>query len=114
MKGHKKIWSLTLIGLVGLAFIVLLTNQAASAQRPALVEAEPFRPAQMGSANFGLDWNVVGCGGGKIASAHFQIRSTLGQPATGWIDSTNFKNHAGYWQNFTYRVFLPLVLRNYP
>ncbi len=113
MRGHKKIWRLTLVGLVGLAFIALLTNQAASARQPVLAESGSFSTVQMGSANFGLDWNVVGYGGGKITSAHFQIRSTLGQPTTGWIASTNFKNHAGYWQNFTYRVFLPLVLRNY-
>lgn len=113
MRGNKKIWGLTLVGLVGLALVVLLTSQTASARRPASAESGPFNPTQMGSTHFGLDWNVVGSGGGKIASTHFQIRSTLGQPTTGWIASTHFKNHAGYWQNYTYRIFLPLVLRNY-
>ncbi|MCD4737667.1 MAG: hypothetical protein K8R89_00190 [Anaerolineae bacterium] len=113
MRGDKKIWGLTLVGLLALALIVLLTNQTAAARRPALAASGPFGTAQMGSAHFGLDWNVVGTGGGKIASAHFQIRSTLGQPTTGWIASSHFKNHAGYWQRFTYRIFLPLVLRNY-
>ncbi len=113
MRGRKKIWGLTLVGLVGLALVGLLTSQTVVARRLALAASGPFTPAQRGSANFGLDWNVVGTGGGKIASAHFQIRSTLGQPTTGWIASSHFKNHAGYWQNYTYRIFLPLVLRNY-
>lgn len=113
MRFDNRMWVITLLGLIVLSLVGFLGSQAASAQPTTLAEAGPFNMVQMGSTNYGLDWNVVGMGGGEIASTHYQIRSTIGQPAIGRVDSTHFGNHAGYWQNFTYKIFLPLVLRNY-
>ena len=89
---------------------LVLANAVVQAQKPA--EVDKVLGIQMSSDSFGVTWDVVGSGGGQIASAHFRVRSTIGQPATGWKQSTSFKEHTGYWQPFTYRVYLPLVVKN--
>ena len=64
---------------------------------------------QMESAHFAIDWSVIGAGGGEMSSAHYSLNSTIGQPATGNSSSTNFAHHAGYWQNWFFKIFLPLI-----
>jgi hypothetical protein len=67
---------------------------------------------EMVSDHFGLNWDVLANGGIRMSSSHFRLASTLGQPVIGNSSSTHFGLRSGYWQEFFYRVFLPLVLRN--
>jgi hypothetical protein len=67
---------------------------------------------RMGSEHFSLNWNVLAHGGNTMRSSHFRLSSTLGQAVIGRSDSAHFGHRAGYWQNFPYRVYLPVVLRD--
>ncbi len=67
----------------------------------------------MGSAHFGLDWDVISAGGGAASSPHFQAATTVGQPMVGNVSSAHFALHIGYRQNLLTirRLYLPIVLR---
>ena len=68
----------------------------------------------MGSANFAIDWDVIGGGGGRSTSANFALNGTVGQAVTGYTSSANFALCSGYWcGGGGYRIFLPLVVRNH-
>jgi hypothetical protein len=70
------------------------------------------RPSQaQSSTSYAVEWNVFGGGLGEMSSTSYRLNATMGQALTGWFEGTNYKVHAGYWQNFVYRVFLPLVMR---
>ena len=71
-----------------------------------------FNTVQMSSASFGLDWNVAAGGGSTITSSHYRLSSTIGQPVIGNFSSPSFAHHAGYWQQWVYRLFLPAAQRN--
>jgi len=76
------------------------------------------RALAMSSANYRLDWFVplTGGGGGPAQSAHYAVNFTVGQSAIGaGLTSTNYRGCLGYWCGTAaqYRVYLPLVLRNY-
>jgi hypothetical protein len=112
MRPQYKLWILALAATLGVGMTVALVTGAAEAQTPPPEESITGQLLQLASDHFGLAWNVVAGGGDVMASDHFRIQSTIGQPATGWVEGTSFKVHAGYWQTFVYRVYLPLVLRN--
>jgi len=99
-----------LFGMLGLVYAGRLFSLKAQA---AALNAVPGAPA-MDSAHFGLNWDVIGAGGNTIASTHFRVVSTMGQPAIGNISSAHFAAHTGYWQNLStvYRIYLPLVMRD--
>jgi len=65
------------------------------------------------STNYGLEWHILSGAVGEMCSTSFCLNSTLGQTMAGEFSSTNYNLWAGYWQKLTYRVYLPLVLRNY-
>jgi len=68
----------------------------------------------MESAHYAINWDVMGGGGEPIASTHFALNSTIGQGAIGPKSNTHYCLCSGYWCGvIKYRVFLPLVLRNY-
>jgi hypothetical protein len=71
----------------------------------------------MYSTNYRLDWftPLTGGGGGRASSAHYAVNFTIGQSAIGASASTNYKGCLGYWCGavIPYRVYLPLVLRNF-
>jgi len=48
------------------------------------------------SANYALNWSVVGSGGCEIASASYVMQSTVGQTAIG-VASNSYTIEAGYW-----------------
>jgi hypothetical protein len=50
----------------------------------------------MSSAHYGLDWNVIGGGGGAAGSAHYSLNSTIGQ-VLGQGTSTSYKLTGGFW-----------------
>lgn len=75
------------------------------------------RALAMSSTNYRLDWFVplTGGGGGPAGSTNYAVNFTVGQSAIGVASSTNYGGCLGYWGGAAaqYRVYLPLVLRNY-
>lgn len=75
----------------------------------------------MSSASYAINWDVIGGGGGPISSASYAMNSTAGQAAIGFKTSSNYKLGSGYWYGVAapapppgYRIYLPIVLKNYP
>ena len=48
------------------------------------------------SANYALNWSVVGSGGCEMTSASYAMQSTVGQTAIGPLDDA-YPIEAGYW-----------------
>ena len=73
--------------------------------------------AGMSSANYRLDWYVVltGGGGGPTDSTNYAANFTIGQTAKGSSSSTNYAAGLGYWYGAAveYRIYLPLVMKDY-
>ncbi len=71
----------------------------------------------MESTNYQLDWftPLTGGGGGAASSANYAINLTVGQSVAGTASGTNNAVCLGYWCDGAtqYRVYLPLVLRNF-
>jgi hypothetical protein len=66
--------------------------------------------------NYRLDWFTPLTGsGGPASSANYAVNLTVGQSAIGASSSTNYGSCLGYWCGAAveYRIFLPLVLRNF-
>ena len=75
----------------------------------------------MSSASYAINWDVIGGGGGPISSASYAVNSTMGQAAIGFKTSSNYQLGSGYWYGVAapapppgYRIYLPIVLKNYP
>lgn len=72
----------------------------------------------MSSANYRLDWftPLNSGGGGHAASASYAADLTLGQTAIGEASSASYGTGLGFWYGMLdwFKVYLPLVLRNYP
>ena len=62
-----------------------------------------------------IPWSVIGGGGGHLEVAPYILDGTIGQPVVGWVSNLPYELCAGYWCGavIPYRVYLPLVLRNY-
>ena len=68
----------------------------------------------MDSANFAIDWDVMGGGGEPVASANFALDATIGQGVIGPMSSANYDICSGYWcAGVEYKIFLPLVMKNH-
>lgn len=71
----------------------------------------------MESDHYRLDWftPLTGGGGGAANSTNYAINFTVGQSATGASSSTSYGGCLGYWcgADIEYKIYLPLVLRNY-
>lgn len=93
----RKTWILAVV------FVTLLLGGALLLTRPSQAQS---------STSYAVEWNVFGGGLGEMSSSSYRLRATMGQALAGWFEGTNYKVHAGYWQNFTYRIFLPLVLKS--
>jgi hypothetical protein len=72
----------------------------------------------MSSANYRLDWftPLTGGGGGPASSTNYAANFTLGQTTIGSSASANYTARLGYWYGAVvpFRLYLPLVLRQYP
>jgi hypothetical protein len=81
------------------AFLIFLGSSNAQAQS---------------SPNYTLKSHVFSGGGEDMSSAHYQLRSTVGQPsAIGVSSSTQHINYGGFWYTVPWQkfVFLPLILK---
>ena len=72
----------------------------------------------MSSATYRLDWftPLTSGGGGHAASASYAADLTIGQTAIGQASSVSYGTGLGFWYGMVdwFRVYMPLVLRNYP
>jgi hypothetical protein len=92
---HKLILAVAAVGLL-IGAGLFLANPS-SAQR---------------STNHAVEWNVLSGALGQMSSSSYRLNATVGQTMTGWFSGASYEVHAGYWQNFIHRVYLPLVLRS--
>jgi hypothetical protein len=70
----------------------------------------------MSSDNYRLDWftPLIGGGGGPAGSTHYAVNFTVGQTAIGVASSSSYQACLGYWcGGSSYRIYLPVVLRDY-
>jgi len=56
----------------------------------------PCAASAHSSANYALNWSVVGSGGGEMTSASYAMQGTVGQTAIG-AASDGYRLEAGYW-----------------
>jgi hypothetical protein len=101
---------LVLITLLISAAAVSAGQSEAGRMDPARALAEPL----MGSPHYQLDWNIAANGGGTVVSTHYQISSTIGQPATGISGSANFEVCSGFWCKVLafFDLYLPVLPKN--
>jgi len=71
------------------------------------------------SANYNLEWHVIGGGGQPIDSFSYIVNSTVGQGAASPPYSFSGRHvvSGGYWFGDALTIahsYLPLVLKNYP
>lgn len=60
-----------------------------------------------------VDWWVVGGGGGHVEASPYALDGTIGQGAVGEV-SNSYELCSGFWCGAAeYRIYLPLVLRNW-
>lgn len=111
---HCLLLAVIVSGLGGLAYLdaCAMVQDAKAFNSTVLNRGAEVSRMSMVSDHFDLHWAVLANGGLTMTSSHFQLSGTIGQPAIGNAGSSHFKLRSGYWQDFFYRVFLPLVLRN--
>jgi len=63
-----------------------------------------------------VEWWVFAGGGGPASASGVALNDTLGQPIVGPAGNGSLSLEAGYWYGAAaeYKVYLPLVLREYP
>lgn len=71
------------------------------------------------SANYNLEWHVIGGGGQPVDSFSYIVNSTVGQEAASppYSLSPGYVVSGGYWFGDGLKIpraYLPLVLKNYP
>jgi hypothetical protein len=73
------------------------------------------------SADFTVNWSVIGGGGGESATAGYRLEGTIGQsPAHSTSAGSNYRVEGGFWAAFSGvdapsgpggSLFLPLVVK---
>lgn len=67
------------------------------------------------SANYNLEWHVIGGGGQPVSSASYIVNSTAGQGVASppYSFSGSYAVSGGYWFVTIPHTYLPLVLKNF-
>ncbi|MBN1659023.1 MAG: hypothetical protein JXA93_11500 [Anaerolineae bacterium] len=72
------------------------------------------------SANYNLEWHVIGGGGQPVGSAHYAVHSTAGQGSgsASYLSGEHYAVGGGFWggagAGSPWRIYLPLVVRRAP
>jgi hypothetical protein len=101
--------------LLGLAVLIPLVV-IAWARLPGLALAQIGGGAPTSlSASYDLTWNTVDGGGGTSHGGGYGLGGTAGQPDAGVLAAGGYSLSGGFWCGVPagYRVYLPLVLREY-
>jgi hypothetical protein len=70
----------------------------------------------LASGSYSINWWVIAGGGGSITGGGYAINSTIGQPVVGASEGGNYRIEAGFLGGalaVEYRIYLPVVLKNY-
>jgi hypothetical protein len=71
----------------------------------------------LASGSYSINWWVIGGGGGLISGGGYAINATIGQAVVGTVSGGGYELCAGYWCGAAavveYKVYLPIVLKNY-
>ena len=67
---------------------------------------------------YNITWWTVDGGGGTLSAGDYTLAGTIGQPDAGAMSGGSYVLYGGFWPGSTavggeYRVFLPLLLRNF-
>jgi hypothetical protein len=98
-----KVRNLRKAGTVILAALLLLTSVALANGTPS------------------VDWWVIGGGGGHADAVPHALDGTVGQPVVGVVSNDPYQLCSGFWCGGAVaaapgmrRIYLPVILRNYP
>jgi len=68
-----------------------------------------------------INWRVIGGGGGHAAAGVYTLDGTIGQAEVGAATDGGYELCSGFWCGVLarapppgYRIYLPIVLKNYP
>ena len=113
MKNHLLRLGALLLAVLSIANIASTVATPSPPASPSS-DAASASAVQMSSNSFSLRWNVAAAGGETMASESesFRLSATIGQPVVGAMEGDLFKHRVGYWQPWTFRIYLPLVLRS--
>lgn len=69
-------------------------------------------------SGYDLSWWTVDGGGGTASGASYTLVGTIGQPDAGILTGGNYTLGGGFWRGGVaaaeYKVYLPMILRQYP
>jgi hypothetical protein len=62
-----------------------------------------------------IDWYVIGGGGGHVEAGVYALDGTIGQAVVGTAKDTGYELCSGFWCGAVveYKIYLPIVLKNY-
>lgn len=68
-----------------------------------------------------VDWWVIGGGGGPAEALPYALNGTVGQPVVGVVSDDPYELCSGFWcrgagagAGAEYKIYLPIIFRNYP
>ena len=69
----------------------------------------------LANAGPAVDWWVIGGGGGPATAGAYALDGTVGQAVVGVAEHAPYELCTGFWCGAAveYKIYLPLVLRNY-
>jgi hypothetical protein len=69
----------------------------------------------LASGSYSINWWVIGGGGGRAESGNYSLDFTIGQPVVGVATDTGYELCSGFWCGAVveYKIYLPIVLKNY-
>jgi hypothetical protein len=69
------------------------------------------------STSYDLSWWTVDGGGGTVSGGSYTLVATIGQPDTGVLTGGAYTLGGGFWGDGVaagYKIYLPVILRQYP
>jgi hypothetical protein len=77
----------------------------------------PSTTLRTGSTGYGLSWWTVDGGGGESTGGSYTLGGIIGQPDAGALSGGDYILGGGLWGGdvvaVEYRVYLPVILKNY-
>ncbi len=63
-----------------------------------------------------VDWWVIGGGGGHVENGNQALDGTIGQAVVGVVSNDPYELCSGFWcwAAVEYKMYLPVIFRNYP
>jgi hypothetical protein len=71
----------------------------------------------LASGSYSINWWVIAGGGGHAEAGNYSLDATIGQPVTGVMSGGPYTLASGFWGGalaVEYKIYLPIVLKNYP